>query len=229
MKRRVEPELLDTLPPGDPRAVRSRQDLRRVNAWMGNPSIMANALNKSVGGNPVTSILELGAGDGCFLLTVARKLSASWAGVKAAALDRQLNISPATSAAFADLQWKLTAITADVFEWVPPAAGQSAILANLFLHHFADDRLAELLRKIAGGTRLFIAVEPRRMPWPALGGMLLALIGCNDVTRHDGTVSIRAGFAGREISNLWPEPHRWHLTEKRSGFFSHLFIARRLD
>ncbi len=64
MKRRVEPELLDTLPPGDPRAVRSRQDLRRVNAWMGNPMIMANALKKSAGGNPVASILELGAGAG---------------------------------------------------------------------------------------------------------------------------------------------------------------------
>ena len=41
MKRIVQPELLDALPPDDPRAVRSRRDLRRVNAWMRNHTIMA--------------------------------------------------------------------------------------------------------------------------------------------------------------------------------------------
>ena len=44
MKRIIEPELLDTLPPDDPRAVRSRRDLRRVNAWMRNHAIMIRAL-----------------------------------------------------------------------------------------------------------------------------------------------------------------------------------------
>ena len=43
MKRIVQPELLDSLPPGDPRAMRSRRDLRRVNAWMRNHAIMAGA------------------------------------------------------------------------------------------------------------------------------------------------------------------------------------------
>ena len=229
MNRCVEPELLDTLPPGDPRALRSRQDLRRVNAWMGNHRIMANALTQYAQGNPAASIIELGAGDGQFLLTVARKLSLPWAEIKATLLDRQLSIASSTSEAFAALRWELTAVTADVFEWTPAAESQPVILANLFLHHFTDAPLAELLRKIAGVTRLFVAVEPRRMAFPAVGGWLLALIGCNDVTRHDGTVSIRAGFAGRELSGLWPDPHRWQLTEKRAGLFSHLFIARRLD
>jgi hypothetical protein len=45
VKRLVQPEILDTLPPDDPRALRSRRDLRRVNAWMGNDAIMAQALN----------------------------------------------------------------------------------------------------------------------------------------------------------------------------------------
>ena len=36
MNRRLERELLDDLPVSDARAIRSRQDLRRVNLWMGN-------------------------------------------------------------------------------------------------------------------------------------------------------------------------------------------------
>src|SRR5262249_44322808 len=42
--RRVEPEWLDRLPPGDARAVRSRRDLDRINRWMLQPGIMARAL-----------------------------------------------------------------------------------------------------------------------------------------------------------------------------------------
>jgi hypothetical protein len=227
MNRRVEPELLDTLPPDDPDAIRSRQDLRRVNAWMRNPQIMAQALRENVGDQVPDSILELGAGDGDFFLAVARKLSPGWAGTRAELLDRQLRLSAATRDGFQALNWPLAGSTVDVFDWEPPAGEPPVIIANLFLHHFDEAKLAELLGKIAAATRLFIAVEPRRMPWPAFGGLLLALIGCNHVTRHDGTVSIRAGFTGREISALWPDPQCWQLTEQRSGFFSHLFIARK--
>lgn len=229
MNRLVEPEWLDILPPDDPAAIRSRQDLRRVNWWMRNPAIMAAALCEQVTGHPPKAILELGAGDGDFLLSVARILSPAWSDIEAMLLDRQPTISPDTRAGFAALRWEMASCPVDVLAWEPPADREPVIIANLFLHHFPEASLAVLLRKIAGTTRLFVAVEPRRMPWPALGGLLLALIGCNHVTRHDGTLSIRAGFADREISKLWPDHARWQLTEQRSGFFSHLFIARKLD
>ena len=50
MNRHVQPELLDQLPPDDPRARWSRRDLRRINAWMRNPAIMAAALQSAVNG-----------------------------------------------------------------------------------------------------------------------------------------------------------------------------------
>jgi hypothetical protein len=52
------------------------------------------------------------------------------------------------------------------------------------------------------------------------------LIGCNAVTRHDAAASVRAGFAGRELSALWPARPGWRLREGRAGLFSHLFVAR---
>ena len=57
MKRIVEPELLDTLSPGDPRAAGSRRDLRRLNAWMRNHAIMANALQTAVNGRALGPIV----------------------------------------------------------------------------------------------------------------------------------------------------------------------------
>jgi hypothetical protein len=54
-------------------------------------------------------------------------------------------------------------------------------------------------------------------------------IGCGPVTRHDARLSIQAGFAGNELSELWPEKQGWRLSEQPAGWFSHLFIARRED
>jgi hypothetical protein len=147
--------------------------------------------------------------------------------VKATLLERREIISPETVATFKTLGWHAEVVTADVFNWLPAAAGRDVIVANLFLHHFEDARLAELFRAVAGQARLFVAIEPRRAPWPLFCCRLLWLIGCNSVTRHDATISVRAGFSGRELSALWPADNAWQLTERRAGFFSHLFIAQR--
>lgn len=225
MKRIVQPELLDELPPDDPLAIHSRQDLRRVNAWMGHHRLMAQTLTELVAVHPPNQITELGAGDGDFLLRVAQKITPRWPRVEAMLIDLQNNVSGDTLAAFQSLSWRADTITADVFAW--PLIKSDLVIANLFLHHFEEARLAELLHLVAHRTNLFIAIEPRRGLWPSTCSRLLWAIGCNDVTRHDAVVSVRAGFAGRELSRLWPDQPGWQLTEKSAGAFSHLFIARK--
>ncbi len=227
MARLVEPELLDTLPPEDPRAIGSRRDLRRVNAWMGNHRIMRRALQQHLPAQPSGRLLEIGAGDGEFFRQLARIWTAPWSQPRATLLDMQNIVTPATLAACARLGWEVDTVVADVFAAPPMAEPPAAVVANLFLHHFEDAALTRLLVKIAGQTSLFIAVEPHRFSQPWVCGQLLRLIGCNSVTVHDGTVSVRAGFCGRELSALWPDAAGWELTERRSGGFSHLFIARR--
>jgi hypothetical protein len=56
---------------------------------------------------------------------------------------------------------------------------------------------------------------------------LLRIIGATVITRHDAVVSVRAGFAGRELSALWPGDNQWQLSEQSAGWFSHCFIAKR--
>jgi hypothetical protein len=225
MKRIVESELLDTLPPDDPRAVRSRRDLRRVNAWMRNHVIMAGALKNNLSGLALEQITELGAGDGDFLLRVAKQISPHRTNVNAILLDRQNIVTPQTLAAFAPLGWRAETIVADVFDW--PQVPAQIVIANLFLHHFEDARLAELLRVISKRAELFIAIEPHRFRHAFPCGQLLWFIGCNAVTRHDAEASVRAGFLGGELSAFWPDRDQWQLTENRAGWFSHLFVARR--
>ena len=103
------------------------------------------------------------------------------------------------------------------------------MLANLFLHHFSEAQLAGMLAAAASQVRVFLALEPRRSGRSLLFSRLLWLIGCNRVTRYDAPVSVRAGFAGNDLSQLWPAGEGWALRERPVGSFSHLFIAQRRE
>ena len=227
MKRLVQPELLDSLPVNDPRAVYSRHDLQRINAVMRHHDIMARAWETNWTNSAPCQITELGAGDGKFLLAVAKKIAPRRPDLKVTLLDRKTIVSAETLAALARRGWCAEAVVADVFNW--PPADCDIVIANLFLHHFDDGRLAELLRLISQRARLFIALEPRRARWPLFCSRLLWAIGCNDVTRHDAVVSVRAGFSGKELSSLWPDKANWQLVEQSAGAFSHLLIARKIS
>jgi hypothetical protein len=231
MERCIKPELLDELLPEDPLAVRSRKDLLRVNAWMGNCGLMARVLRSTCPGPKARRLVDLGAGDGKLLLCVARRLSADWQGTSAVLLDRRNVVSPETHHAFADLGWSTAALETDALDWLrqPAAPAWDTMVANLFLHHFPAAQLAELLRTAASLAQVFVALEPRRSACGLFFSRLLGLIGCNRVTRHDAPISVRAGFTGQELSELWPTGPGWSLRERPAGWFSHLFIARRVD
>ena len=226
MKRIVQPEILDTLPPDDPRALRSRRDLRYVNSWMGNAGIMARVLKENFPGTP-KKITELGAGDGNFLLAVGGNISPRWPDVKATLLDLQKSVTPPTLAAFTKFGWHAEAVVADVFGW--PQIETEIVVANLFIHHFEDAKLKELFCAIASRAKLFIAVEPHRFHFPFPCAQMLRLIGCSKITLHDAEASIAAGFVRKEISTLWPDKQNWQLTERRAGLFSHLFVAQNIS
>jgi hypothetical protein len=230
MERIVLPELLDALPPQDQSALRSRRDLRRLNAWMNHPRVMACVLRENLPDQNARHLVELGAGDGHFLLSVARHLQKDWTGANATLVDQLDALDPQTHGHFTRLGWQVHADIAEASEWLRSSpAVATAIISNLFLHQFHPERLAELLRLAAHSSRLVVALEPRRSWLPRLCGHLLWVIGCGAVTRHDAHISIRAGFAGGELSALWPDRENWELVERPVGLFSHLFIARRKE
>lgn len=231
MRRTVEPELLDDLPPADPWAVGSRVDLRRLNFLMGHAGILSRSLCRQLDETLVRArplrLVELGAGDGTLFLQLARRWSARGVTAEVALLDRQNLVSAETRRAFAALNWSVESVAADVFTWLEqPSPAVDVMLANLFLHHFHDERLTALLRLAAGRTNLFLACEPRRSTLALTAARWLGLIGCNGVTRHDAVVSVRAGFTGSELSTLWPA-EGWVAGEHPAGLFSHCFVAKR--
>lgn len=225
MQRTVRPEILDHLPADDPRAIQSRRDLRKVNAFMGHARLVTRELRREM----PRRIVELGSGDGTLLLRVARRLGPPQTRVHAVLVDLQPTLSAETRRAFQAVGWDVETEQADVFDWLSRPATQQAdvVLANLFLHHFVEPELARLLAGLSRQTQRFIACEPLRSRTALAGAALLVLIGCNQVTRHDAAISVRAGFCDRELSALWPNEPGWRLTESRAGPFTHFFAATR--
>jgi len=225
-ERRLEPEWLDELPADDLRAVESRRDLRLVNRIMGHAAIIGRVLRKRVRGD-APRIAELGAGDGTLLARIAA--AARWrGGADVVLVDRQPVVSAETGERYREIGCRVSIDGADVFDWLTRASDRyDAIVANLFVHHFDAPQLARLFGLAAARTHLFVACEPRRARLPLAGSYLLGLIGCNDVTRHDAVLSVRAGFSRSELSELWPTNDHWALEERRAGLFSHLFTACR--
>lgn len=229
LARRLEPEWLDELPAGDPRAIRSRRDLKRINAVMLQTFIMARLLKTHWADAPPKKVVELGAGDGTFMLALGRRMASRWPRVNVILVDRQNIVTDQTREGFRALQWPVETVSADVFDFLDGQKHNEAdvVTANLFLHHFSA---RDLIRLFAHGARFasaLVACEPRRSASALLASRLVIAIGCNDVSRHDAVASVHAGFSGTELSPLWPKEAGWILHEHAALPFTHCFVARR--
>ena len=97
------------------------------------------------------------------------------------------------------------------------------VFGNMIFHQFDADTLQSLGRKLAPHARLLVACEPARQrlsQW--LFAALCPLIGANYVSRHDGRVSIHAGFLGNELPELLclsPSTWQWRVSTTISGAY----------
>lgn len=231
LPRRVVPELLDELAVGDPRAQRSRADLRRIHRAMATLSILERALDRITVASAPRDLLEIGAGDGSLMLRLATRRAARWPAVRVTLLDRLNVVAPHTLERLRQVGWTPRVVAMDVFDWlaIPDGTRWDVIYASLFIHHFSSAELVRMLGAIAARTRVFFCCEPRRSALALLGSHLVALLGAGPVTRHDAVSSVHAGFQGRELSALWPESRDWVVDEYKAGLFSHCFLAIRKE
>jgi len=183
--RILVPEQLDALAPEDPAALHSRRDLRLINFALGNSFWWRRTFARvgPAATSPSRRGLELGAGDG--ILARRHGLHA-------------LDPVPPPADWPAGQDWHQSDVR-NYAGW----AEHDLIAANLFLHHLDDEALRDLGRKINPHARVVLACEPlRRAGRPRLLEFFCTVIGANPVTRHDGAVSIRAGFIGNELPDL---------------------------
>ncbi|MEM1443547.1 MAG: hypothetical protein AAGF67_14475 [Verrucomicrobiota bacterium] len=197
-ERLVIPEILDSLPHDDPEAKRSRRDLNRINALMGNYRWGSARILDS----DLKNWTELGAGAG-HLSEFADDFDQE---IHLAALDL------APRPAFWPEHWDWN--QEDLFEFLPSLEGGKShgIFSVLFLHHFESEALGKLGDMIQNSFTRVVFAEPARFRifW-LLSHALLPVV--NRVTRHDMLVSIRAGFRKGELVSLLGLGKDWEVRE----------------
>lgn len=184
-ERHCAPELLDVLAPDAPEARRSRRELQRLNALMGTPSWFERTLRARAPHH--ARVLEVGAGDG----VLARQLAMF---MPLDGLDRM----PRPRTLPAGHGWHQ--LDARAFRnW----QNYPVIIGNLVWHHFSEGDLRRIGAALAPHATLFLASEPHRSPWARwLFRTTARLLRLSLVTRHDGAVSIAAGFRRDELPQL---------------------------
>jgi hypothetical protein len=194
MPRTLEAELLDILPLDSPDALRSRRDLLRVNHIMGNHAWFERVVPHLA--EPGEHAIELGAGDGLLALRLRA------AGLRTDALDR----FPAPRRWPDTARWHAADLRC-FRHW----ADYPIVIANLVLHHLDDAELAALGARLDRHARVLVFNEPlRRTRSRILWTLGAPLGGACAVTRHDGRLSIDAGFRDDELPRaLRLDPARW--------------------
>ena len=183
MRRTLQPELLDSLPPGHPDALHNRRDLQLTNRIMGNHRWYARTLPRLLAPGDVA--LELGAGTGELGSRLARHQ------VPVDGLD----LWPRPAGWPAGRLWHV----ADLRDF-SGFGNYAAVMGNLIFHQFADDELAALGTRLRPQARVILACEPaRRRLSQTLYRVLGPVCGANHVSLHDAHISIAAGFRGDEL------------------------------
>jgi len=213
-QRSVQPEILETLPPDHPDAIRGRDDLLLVNGIMGNHGWISRTLLRFT--QPGWHITEIGAGDGA----LSQKLACR--GVCPTSALHAFDLAPRPADWSSDAGWT----QGDLFvQTLPPS---EVLISNLFLHHFQPDQLRTLGQRIPPQTRLILAAEPARRWLHTLSGRLFCSIAeLNHVTRYDMQVSIRAGFRGQELPDQLGLGEDWEVTVQETLLGAYRMIARR--
>lgn len=195
-KRVIRPEILDDLAPDDPRAVRSRRDLRWIDPLMGNSAWVVKQAARI--GRTGDRLLDVGAGEGL----LCRQLAKSRFPGSVTGVDRM----PQPPHLPESIGWH----QGDIFTAIPEL-GADIVAGTLILHHFTPEQLRELGKSLAG-CRALIFSEPHRFGLPKLFGYALwPVIG--EVTRHDLFVSIDAGFVRGELADQLGLDARWKIRE----------------
>lgn len=188
-KRLIRQELLDHLPAEEARP--NLQDLVRINTRFGGHSVLKKTLEKTIDRREGFTLLDVGAASGDTAIII-RQL---YPRAVVTCLDQNgTNLQEAP----------FPKVLANAFELPFQPESYDYVLCSLFLHHFTDEQVVELMASfyaVAKKGLLVFDLERRLLPYVFLP-VTRILFRWNDVTVHDGIISVRASFRAKELLAL---------------------------
>jgi len=188
--RATDPEALD-LGVAPEEALRSLPDLRFVNRWLGNRGRFLEAILPYLRSSARPRLLDVGCGSGDVAVALRRTLGGRLAAVGVDIKLLHLQAAPP----------ELLRVVGDARR-LPFAAGTfDVVTASLFLHHFDQSALPDLLRSLyALARRALVVNDLRRARVPyVFGRAVFPFLFKSRVSVEDGLISIRSSFREPEL------------------------------
>ncbi|MFL6414720.1 MAG: methyltransferase domain-containing protein [Bryobacteraceae bacterium] len=187
--RVIKPELLDSADPDEAR--KNLADLVQINTKFGGHSTIRKLIRSVATPNDAFTLLDVGAASG----DTARVITRAFPNASVTCADYNgVNLAAAP-------QPKLLA---DAFRLPFPDRSFDFVLCSLFLHHFKDAEVVDLIRGMYTVARRAILVcdlERHLLPYVFLPATR-PLFRWQRITLHDGPISVRAAFRERELAEL---------------------------
>jgi ubiquinone/menaquinone biosynthesis C-methylase UbiE len=187
--RTIQPEIMDELEPGA--AEPALHDIERINRILGGHEATRRAFAQVAKPGDSFTVLDVGAASG----DMGDCIRESFPKAKVVSLDyKPHHLRRATAPKVCANAFHLP-FRDDSFDFV---------FCSLFLHHFSNRDVVELLRSFRRVARRGVIVNDlERHPLayyflPATGW----LFGWNSVTLHDGPISVEAAFTKNELMEL---------------------------
>jgi SAM-dependent methyltransferase len=188
-RRVLEPEALDTEPPAVAQIV--MRDLVRINTWLGGRLILPSLFRRLVAPDDAFTVLDIGAGSG----DVTAGLRRRYPNATVTSLDRRPEfLEPAAP----------PRVAADAFCLPFRERSFDFVTCSLFLHHFPDEQIAELIaafRLIARRAVIAVDLERNRLAYEFIPATRW-LFRWHDIGIHDSQASVQAGFSPEEFAAL---------------------------
>jgi len=187
--RFIEREILDDQTPD--RAAPSLADIVRINRMLGGHEVLRKRLSTVVSPGEKFTLLDVGAGSGD-------------------AADVVLNRFPNASVFSLDYRAhhvrtaRGNRIVGDAFRLPVKPRTFDIVYAGLFLHHFTDEQVVQLLRHMAVAAKRCVVIndlERHVLPYYFLPATRW-LLRWDPITLHDGTISVQAAFTAPEMRSL---------------------------
>jgi 2-polyprenyl-3-methyl-5-hydroxy-6-metoxy-1,4-benzoquinol methylase len=188
-RRCIEPEILDDQRPENAQA--SLRDLVRINRLTGGHKVIRLSLGRLFKPDESFRLLDVGAAMGDAAVEI-RKL---YPNAHVVSLDhRKHHVEHAPK----------PRVVGDAFR-LPFAPGSfDVVYCGLFLHHFENDRVVELLRSFGHLALRYVIVndlERSVLPYYFLPATAW-LLRWDPITLHDGPISVQAAFTRGELHGL---------------------------
>jgi 2-polyprenyl-3-methyl-5-hydroxy-6-metoxy-1,4-benzoquinol methylase len=200
------------------------RELSRINKWLGGQATSLKGimtLSKNIPHPKTLTILDVGSG-GADIVDAVSSLEVD---VKITALDLNKNACSYAARVHPSIHVVQGSVLALPFH----DHSFDIVHASLFLHHFPEDDLRDILRSLLNVTRYGIIINDlRRSVFAYLGITFIAqLLSRSDMVKHDGPLSVRRGFTLKELKKLCESLSSASFTIHRRWAFRWLVCIRK--